>query len=259
MGEPTMQMLFCGACGALPSAFSGNTCFLLRSDGGTVLIDASGDPVVHLLRAGVSLSDLDAIILTHRHTDHVGALPGMFQILRIIDREKPLPIYANGLTTTYCQGFLRAFNHLDRDDLPQIDWLSIEDGTRLEIAGIDFEFFPSDHSVPCHGFVARQGSKTLVYGADGRPNPLFSSLDLSAPTLIHEATGLHRDVGALNNGGHSSARQAGEAARAVGAARLFVCGLRVATQEDVAAVCAEAADAAGIPAIFPEVDRPYEI
>ena len=254
-----MQIVFCGASGAMPSPFNGNTCFLMWTAEGTVLIDASGDPVVHMLRAGVSLSDLDAIILTHRHTDHVGALPSIFQILRMIPRGKPLAIAASALTTTYCQGFLRAFNHLDREDLPEINWLPVEDGKRLELAGCGFEFFPTDHSVPCHGFIARQGNKTLVYGADGRTNPAIHELDLESPTLIHEATGLHSDVAALHKAGHSSARQAGEAARAINAERLFVCGLRVATEEDVAAVCGEAADAAGMPAIFPEADKLYEI
>lgn len=254
-----MQMIFCGASGAIPSPFNGNTCFLLRTDEGTVLIDASGDPVMHMLRAGVSLLDLDAIILTHRHTDHVGALPGIFQVLRIIPREKPLVIAANTETITYCQGFLRAFNHLDREDLPEIEWLPLAEGTNLELAGCEFEFFPTDHSVPCLGFVARRGRKTLVYGADGRVNPLIHELDLDAPTLIHEATGMHSDAAALHKAGHSSARQAGGAARAINAERLFVCGLRVATEEDVAAVCQEAAEAAGMPAIFPEADKIYEI
>ena len=55
------------------SGSSGN-CYLLRSSGGTLLLDAGLSPrkVKQYLSAyGLSLSDIDAILITHDHTDHI--------------------------------------------------------------------------------------------------------------------------------------------------------------------------------------------
>ncbi|MEO0997639.1 MAG: MBL fold metallo-hydrolase [Pseudomonadota bacterium] len=64
---------------------------LLRHDGRNILIDTGSDPGVfarNAARAGVDLANLDAVILTHRHMDHLGGLPAVLA-------EKPqVPIYA---------------------------------------------------------------------------------------------------------------------------------------------------------------------
>jgi len=59
--------------------------------------------------------------------------------------------------------------------------------------------------------------------------------------------------------GHSSARQAGQAAREIGAQKLFICGTRAQTPDEVAALCQEASETFGKPALFPQTDHVYEI
>ncbi|MBL6929171.1 MAG: MBL fold metallo-hydrolase [Rhodospirillales bacterium] len=251
-----MQIVFFGANGAMQSRDSGNTCFVLRLEGGNVLVDASGDPVMRLLRAGISLADLGAIILTHRHTDHIYALPSIFHNMRLLRRQKPLVIASNQPTLDFARSLLGVFNHLDRDDLCAVHWLAVEEGTELYLAGGEFRIFSTPHSVPCCGFVCENN---LVYGADGAPNPAIERFAPDAPVLVHEASGLHADAAELNAQGHSSAWQAGETARKISARKLFVCGLRAETPNDVAAVCREAGEAFGKPAQFPQTDRAYEI
>lgn len=64
-----------------PSAIHIN-CYLVRGRGRTILIDAGaggfkqwgGKLTMHLALAGVQPSDIDTILLTHAHPDHVGGL-----------------------------------------------------------------------------------------------------------------------------------------------------------------------------------------
>ncbi|MCM1042898.1 MAG: MBL fold metallo-hydrolase [Corallococcus sp.] len=61
---------------ALYSGSAGN-CSLVRSDKTTVLVDAGfacGTLVHYLKDAGVSPRDVDAVLITHEHSDHISAL-----------------------------------------------------------------------------------------------------------------------------------------------------------------------------------------
>ena len=57
----------------------GHAAFLYRMDGSTLLVDC-GEPVSRSLRtAGVQPDDLDGILLSHLHCDHVG---GFFMLIQ---------------------------------------------------------------------------------------------------------------------------------------------------------------------------------
>jgi glyoxylase-like metal-dependent hydrolase (beta-lactamase superfamily II) len=58
-------------------------CYLIQGRGHTILVDAGagrffhpsgGNLMANLARAGVSASDIDTILLTHAHPDHIGGL-----------------------------------------------------------------------------------------------------------------------------------------------------------------------------------------
>ncbi len=58
-----------------------------------LLVDV-GEPCVHLLKErGTLLKEIDAILITHGHVDHVGGLPALLQGCLLLKRTKPLPIY----------------------------------------------------------------------------------------------------------------------------------------------------------------------
>lgn len=256
-----MQVVFFGACGAEPGRISGNTSFLMRRRGGAggVLVDASGDPVRHLKQAGVSVHDLDAVVLTHTHTDHIYALPSLFHNIRMAGRTRPLTLIGNAETLDFARDLLDLFGHLGRDDVPKIVWQVAGEGTRVEAGNTAFRFFDAIHSRPCLGFRADGGAAVLIYGSDSAPNPALRRVAAPGCTLIHEATGLDAEAVRLNAIGHSTAGQAGITAREIGAARLILCGLNAETETDCAAYCAEAERAAGIAAFFPETGRLYDL
>ncbi|HCU88054.1 MAG TPA: hypothetical protein DGP39_11035 [Verrucomicrobiales bacterium] len=77
----------------------GHSAFLFRLGDNTVLMDC-GEPVSRRLRAaGVAPDELDAIILSHLHCDHVGGFFMLMQGLWLDKRTRPLPIHlpAEGL------------------------------------------------------------------------------------------------------------------------------------------------------------------
>ena len=252
-----MNITFFGFAGAAQSLESGNTSFLVETDGKSVLIDASGDPVRHLARARRSVGDVDAIIITHSHTDHIYALPSLLHNMYMEHRSKPLALVGNAATLSFAHGLLGMFGLLHRKDGMEILWSEAAPSKPFHMGHSAIEFFPAVHSCPCLGLVVREPETTLVYSSDGAPNPLIEDLDVDSPVLIHEAIGLHEDVEALNAAGHSSARQAGTMAMTIGATILFVCAMRPSTFAEVERIRNEAASACNVPVAVPTVDRRY--
>ncbi|MBL8003155.1 MAG: MBL fold metallo-hydrolase [Flavobacteriales bacterium] len=70
---------------------------LVEVNGTRILIDAGPDMRQQLLRARVT--DLDAVLLTHAHMDHIGGMDDLRAISFLHDPPRPVPIYADPPTT----------------------------------------------------------------------------------------------------------------------------------------------------------------
>jgi len=70
---------------------------LVETQGKRLLIDAGPDMRQQLLRAKVK--DLDAVLLTHAHMDHIGGMDDLRAISFLHEPPRPVPIYADAATT----------------------------------------------------------------------------------------------------------------------------------------------------------------
>jgi ribonuclease J len=105
-----------------------------------------------------------ALVLTHGHEDHVGAIQ---YLLRDRDgigdlREDPLPIYGAALTL----GLAR--NRIDEAGLtPKTDMRRVADGERVEIGSLVVEFIPVTHSVPhAHAIAIHTTQGVILHSGD---------------------------------------------------------------------------------------------
>ncbi|WP_067659144.1 MBL fold metallo-hydrolase [Ferrimonas marina] len=90
-----------------------STSYLIWQDGkARVLIDAGAGTAMNFKQAGAQMADLDAILISHMHVDHVADLISLLKASYFDGREVPLPIYGptgNQLTpgmTDYMQRLL---------------------------------------------------------------------------------------------------------------------------------------------------------
>jgi phosphoribosyl 1,2-cyclic phosphodiesterase len=138
----------------LGSGSAGNSA-LVATDHCKILVDgglSARQLVLRLGECGVAPEQLDGVLLTHEHTDHICGL-------EVFCRKFEVPIYCNRLTAEAlrCNGFL------DRHR----NWRIFRTGSEFAIYDITMQTFPVPHdAVDPLGFVFYAGSSGLGFITD---------------------------------------------------------------------------------------------
>jgi ribonuclease BN (tRNA processing enzyme) len=84
---------FLGTSDGLPSPDRHHASLLVKLGKQTLLLDC-GEPCSDTLkRRGIDFDSIDAIFVSHTHSDHVGGLPMLIQSLWLEQRARPLPVW----------------------------------------------------------------------------------------------------------------------------------------------------------------------
>ncbi|WP_010529889.1 MBL fold metallo-hydrolase [Lentibacillus jeotgali] len=154
-----MKLTILGYWGGYPAPDSATSAYMLEKDDFTLLIDA-GSGSLSKLQNTKHVMDLDAVILSHYHHDHVADI-GVLQYAWLVQsyiRESNdiLPIYGH---TEDQEGF-KSLTHKNTEGI------AYNPAAVLEIGPFSITFLKTDHPVPCYGMRITDGETTLVYTAD---------------------------------------------------------------------------------------------
>jgi ribonuclease J len=102
------------------------------------------------------VDDIEGIVVTHGHEDHLGALPW---ILRELGSD--LPVFGGPLTTAMAR------SKLDEHRLREVEVEDVKDGEHLELGPFDVELIHMTHSIPDSSAVAvGTGQGTVLITGD---------------------------------------------------------------------------------------------
>ncbi|MBI2878820.1 MAG: MBL fold metallo-hydrolase [Candidatus Rokubacteria bacterium] len=237
-----MRLAFLGTSAAIPSPWRDTTALVFEVVPELVLVDCGGSPVQKLRRLGLDPLRLTRIVITHTHPDHAYGLPALVQNLILLGRRAPLPIHCRAEHVETLRGLLGLFRLLDREDAFPVPLHGVEPraGRRLlETGALTLTASPNAHGAMPNLALRLEGDgAVVVYSSDTRPCEAVVELARGADLLIHEATFAERDR--ERAGWHSTAREAGEVARAAGVRRLLLAHVDAPYHEDLAALTAEA-------------------
>ena len=166
-----MKVRVLGCSGAIAKDCR-TTSFLIDDD---VLVDA-GTGVGDLTLA--EMRNINHVILTHSHLDHIAALPLMVDT---IGSSRPTPLQIHALAGTIEALKVHIFNDViwpdfSRIPLPEAPFVSFHEhqvGDILHLAGKAIEVLPAVHTVPACAYAITTGGGCWVFSGDTERNPAF--------------------------------------------------------------------------------------
>lgn len=135
---------------SLFSSSSAN-CLLVTDKNTKVLIDCGSSlkrTSAALLRLGIDIADIDAILVTHEHSDHISGIP-------LASSKYNIPVYANQLTYNAMSG---------KEKIKNLNIISFDEFNIGTLTIIPFKT-PHDSACSC-GFVIKSGKSQLTVATD---------------------------------------------------------------------------------------------
>lgn len=223
--EMASKLVVLGSCGAWPEPGRACSGYVVEHDGFRVVMDLGYGTLSRLLAVVDSrvAAGIDAVVITHKHPDHMLDLHGLFRARWFGDRAAdPIPLYAP-------DGVVQRLEGLEGDDVSAIlevfDWHELPHAP-YDVGPFELRSWSLPHFVPDAGVRLTTDGLTIAYTGDTGPDPCLTELARDADLFIAEASdrGQRTDTPLAGPGErmHLTAREAGEIAQAASAKRLLL-------------------------------------
>jgi len=203
----TLQIYFLGIGGWLSHPEFGQSGILIEEANTRILLDAGEGTYERLSRCcHINPCDIDFIVLTHRHGDHILGVPTLVQHAK--HRDCKLRIAASS-------DVINAVKHLlgsvgIEHYLKYIDFIEVREGAEVRLSSnVSLRAIKAIHPLPSYSYIIRIGGWVVAYSGDTSPNPDFINAARYADVLIHEVSGTDELQNVLNSLGHTSSADIG--------------------------------------------------
>jgi ribonuclease Z len=249
-----MKLTLCGTSAGPFTAKRACSGYILEADGHAIMLECGPGSVRNALAAGVTLRDLEAIVISHIHEDHCLDL-GALTLLSMYGRWPKMPVVYGPPGIKDIATRLMTM-HRANAVVPPLEIVEIDSSDEREVGGFVMRSEETKHAVELRAFSRRftSGDHSVVFSGDTCPNPdVMVPLAKDADLLLHEAYSLpgldryasggseeryHRIMTHLPTI-HSDVREVARIATDAGAARLVLT--HILPTEDDAMMQSEAA------------------
>jgi ribonuclease Z len=163
------------------------------------LVDAGRGVMQRVAGAGLKPASIQAVFLTHLHSDHIDGLPDVFHSTWQFGRSTPFQLYGPDGTSDIVEGIMKLYAadiHVRRDLTEKlaaagatIDTHILKEGLVFQDDDLRVTAFLVDHFpvVPAFGFRFDTSDGSIVISGDTHPNDNLVRFAKGADVLIHEA------------------------------------------------------------------------
>ena len=171
---------------------------LVRHGETTLLVDCGSGVTQRMAQAGITGRDIDAVLLTHMHSDHVVDL---FQLVISSwhqGRDRPMRVFGPTGTYRYVDGMVSLWQHemerrIEHERRPsalalQTEVTELKPGEEVEFGAMRVRAVEVDHKPVRHayGYVFETDEAKLAISGDTRPCDALIEAARGADLLLHE-------------------------------------------------------------------------
>lgn len=207
-----LNVTFLGINGSVQDPKSPNTSLVVDDGKNSVLVDVSANLFYAVEK------QIDAVVITHEHIDHIYGLPSLLHQMWICKRQKSLKIICPDGIKDKVNYLIDGFVLRQKKGIYPIEIVSADKNT---VGSMNFTFFKTVHTDNSVGMMITDGEHKVVYTCDTAPIADLPEEMHGPKLLIHETNSLSKD----RKPDHSSGLEAGALADKISAEKLLICHL----------------------------------
>ena len=196
----TIRVTLLGTGNPRPSLERFGPATLVEAGETRLLFDAGRGATIRLfsLDAARGLTGIDAVFLSHLHSDHLVGFADLWLTGWIFGRDRPLPLYGPKGTASFASNLRRAyaFDIGMRRDVDErfpaqgviLRARDVRPGVVYDAAGLRVTAFAVDHAPvsPAYGYRIDYRGRSVVLSGDTRPSDALVDHAVGADVVIHE-------------------------------------------------------------------------
>jgi ribonuclease Z len=194
-----LTVVLLGTGSPLPDPHRAGPSTLLRGEGLNVLVDCGRAVVMRLTAAGVLPLMLDAVLLTHLHSDHICDLNDVITTRWVMTTApSPLTIYGPVGTKRVVDGILamlasdieyRLAHHADLNYAPDPVVVEVSPGDEFNVGDLHVRVGATDHRPvePTVAYRVERDGTSVVFAGDGVPCAELDELVSTATAYVQTA------------------------------------------------------------------------
>ncbi len=207
LDDGNLHVVLCGTGSPLADPERAGPCTAVLAGGHFVLVDVGSGSWRQVALERLPRARLEAVLLTHFHSDHIGELGEVTMQSWVAGRTKPLVVYGPPGITQVVDGFRQAYAfdtqyriaHHGTEAMPPeagtavarpVDLPAPEaDAVVFEADGLRVTAFAADHApaTPAYGYRFDYRGRSVVISGDTRKNPNLIQHAQGVDLLVHEA------------------------------------------------------------------------